>query len=71
MEVWFLSRGSDGGILASRGLDELQFLGVDLNTVGPYWYSEYLYRRPTPENLEDTVWHKSSAPVESSENANE
>ena len=43
-EVWFLMRDSDQSVRASRGLDELQFLGVDLNSVGPYWYSEYLYR---------------------------
>ena len=43
-DVWFLSRDNYGTIQISRGIDELQFLGVDLNTVGPYWYSEYLYR---------------------------
>jgi predicted ATPase len=42
-EVWFLSRNDNGSIQASRGLDELQFLNVDLNSVGPYWYSQYLY----------------------------
>jgi len=43
-EVWFLSRDSTGAIRATRGLDELQFMGIDLNSVGPFWYSEYLYR---------------------------
>jgi predicted ATPase len=42
-EVWFLMRNNHGEIHASRGLDELQFLGTDLSTVGPYWYSQYLY----------------------------
>jgi predicted ATPase len=42
-EVWFLTRDNNGVIQASRGLDELQFLGIDLNTIGPYWYSQYLY----------------------------
>ena len=43
-EVWFLMRDNTGTIQATRGLDELQFLGVDLNSVGPFWYSEFLYR---------------------------
>jgi predicted ATPase len=42
-EVWFLERDQYGTIQASRGLDELQFLNVDLNSLGPYWYSQYLY----------------------------
>jgi len=42
-EVWFLMRDKHGDIQASRGLDELQFLGADLSTIGPYWYSQYLY----------------------------
>ena len=42
-EVWFLMRDDTGSIQPTRGLDELQFLGVDLNSVGPYWYSQYLY----------------------------
>ncbi|MCL2710462.1 MAG: hypothetical protein FWE95_06250 [Planctomycetaceae bacterium] len=47
-DVWFLMRGNDGNIQTSRGLDELQFLGINLNLVGPYWYSEYLYREHVP-----------------------
>ena len=43
-EVWFLLRDDTGMISASRGLDALQFLGIDLNSVEPYWYSEHLYR---------------------------
>ena len=50
MEVWFLSRDNNGNIHVSRGLDELQFLGIDLRSVEPYWYSEYLYRERTLEN---------------------
>jgi len=46
-EVWFLLQDDGGTIRVSRGLDELQFLGVDLNSIGPYWYSEYLYRDQT------------------------
>ena len=46
-DVWFLMCGDDGGIQTTRGIDELQFLGIDLDTVGPYWYSEYLYRELT------------------------
>jgi len=63
MEVWFLSRDNDGSIHVSRGLDELQFLGVDLNTVGPYWYSEYLYREQTLEGTERAFLYGSSASV--------
>lgn len=43
-EVWFLSRDNNGSIYTARGIDELQFLGIDLDSVGPYWYSEYIYR---------------------------
>ena len=42
--VWFLLRNTHGSIHTSRGLDELLFLDVDIDSVGPYWYSEYLYR---------------------------
>jgi predicted ATPase len=42
-EVWFLVRDNNGMIQASRGLDELQFLNVDIDTIGPFWYSQYLY----------------------------
>jgi len=48
-DVWFLARDNNGSIHITRGLDELQFLGIDLNTVGPYWYSDYLYREQMPE----------------------
>jgi predicted ATPase len=43
-EVWMLTRNTAGEVEVSRGLDELVFQGVDLNTVGPYWYSDNLYR---------------------------
>ena len=60
-EVWFLSRDSNGSLQASRGLDELQFLGVDLNTLGPYWYSNYLYREQMLEDSDSTILQRSSA----------
>jgi hypothetical protein len=63
-EVWFLSRNNTGTIQVSRGLDELQFLGIDLNSVGPYWYSEYLYRDQMPEGLTSSVIYRSSAAAE-------
>ena len=59
-EVWFLLRDENGSIQMSRGLDELQFLGVDLNSVGPYWYSEYLYRDQETE-LASSIMQRSSA----------
>jgi len=54
-EVWFLSRDNNGSIHISRGLDELQFFGIDLNAVGPYWYSDYLYRDQVPEGSGSTI----------------
>ncbi|MDR3233308.1 MAG: AAA family ATPase [Planctomycetaceae bacterium] len=45
-EVWLLYKDSSGNIQASRCLDELQFQGIDLNTVGPYWWTDHLYRVP-------------------------
>ena len=58
-EVWFLSRDNQGSIQVSRGVDELQFLNVDLNSVGPYWYSQYLYPEQI-ENTSSTIVHRSS-----------
>jgi len=46
-EVWFLTQNEHGTIQASRGLDELQFLDVDLDAIGPFWYSQYLYTAQT------------------------
>jgi hypothetical protein len=43
-DVWILYKDTLGDIQATRGIDELQFSNVDLNTVGPYWWSDYLYR---------------------------
>jgi len=60
-EVWFLSRDNNGTIQASRGLDELQFLNVDLNTVGPYWYSQYIYPSQNMEPLSDSFVKKMSS----------
>jgi len=59
-EVWFLSRDINGNIQVSRGLDELQFLGIDLNVVGPYWYSDYLYREQMPEGTKSAILYRSS-----------
>jgi len=59
-EVWFLIQDSNGAIHGSRGIDELQFFGVDLNTVGPYWYSEHLYRDHMPEALSSSIMHRST-----------
>lgn len=43
-EVWMLNRDAHGVVKAFRALDELAFQGVDLNTIGPYWYTDYIYR---------------------------
>jgi hypothetical protein len=70
-EVWFLTRDAYGSIQVSRGLDELQFLGIDLTSVGPYWYSEYLYREQMPESLTNTVLSRSSISIKIQESAKE
>ncbi|MDR3198965.1 MAG: hypothetical protein LBU34_13955 [Planctomycetaceae bacterium] len=44
-EVWILYRDTQGDIKSTRALDELSFQGIDLNTIGPYWYSDYIYRK--------------------------
>ena len=44
-EVWLLYRDAQGDVKPGRALDELAFMGVDLNAVGPYWYTDYLYRK--------------------------
>jgi predicted ATPase len=44
-EVWILYKDAHGDIKSTRALDELFFQGIDLNTVGPYWYSDYVYRK--------------------------
>jgi predicted ATPase len=43
-EVWILYKDAQGDIKSTRALDELSFQGIDLNTIGPYWYSDYIYR---------------------------
>lgn len=43
-EVWMLNRDTSGMIKAIRALDELAFQGIDLNAIGPYWYTDYIYR---------------------------
>ncbi|MDR2705900.1 MAG: AAA family ATPase [Planctomycetaceae bacterium] len=44
-EVWILYKDASGDIKSTRALDELSFQGIDLNTVGPYWYSDHVYRK--------------------------
>jgi len=63
VNVWFLSRDNNGHIQTSRGIDELQFFGVDFNTVGPYWYSEYLYREQVMGDSKSAIIQGSSASV--------
>jgi predicted ATPase len=59
-EVWFLRRDEGGSIQASRGLDDLQFLDVDINSVGPYWYSQYIYSTQESSPLTSSIVEKSS-----------
>ncbi|GHT22726.1 ATPase [Planctomycetales bacterium] len=46
-EVWLFCKDKNGNIQASRCLDELQFQGVDLNSIGPFWWTDYIYRNNT------------------------
>ena len=41
-DVWILQEDRDGSPKVTRAYDELIFSGVDLNTIGPGWYSQYL-----------------------------
>ncbi|MDR1925075.1 MAG: hypothetical protein LBQ66_11950 [Planctomycetaceae bacterium] len=43
-EVWVFDFDNEGNIQVYRALDELAFQGINLNTIGPYWYTDYLYR---------------------------
>jgi len=62
-DVWFLSRDDYGSIRVSRGLDELQFLNIDINSVDPYWYSQHLYPRQNMDPVPDSIVQRpSSAP---------
>jgi predicted ATPase len=58
-DVWFVGRDESMSIKVSRGLDELQFLGVDMNSIGPYWYSDFLYREQTSDEQTNSVMQKS------------
>ena len=42
-EVWILQEDVDGFPRVSRAYDEIVYQGIDLNTVGAGWYSEYLH----------------------------
>ena len=59
-EVWFLMRDDRGSIQVSRGLDELQFLNIDLNSVGPCWYSQYLYPEHVSAGFSSSIAERSS-----------
>jgi len=58
--VWFLLRDDQGSVHVSRGIDELQFLNIDLNSVGPFWYSEYLYRDTEEWGMRSSFMQQSS-----------
>jgi len=44
-EVWILREDVDGFPRVSRAYDEVVYQGVDLNTIGPGWYSEFLHEK--------------------------
>lgn len=62
-EVWFLERDQQGFIQALRGLDELQFLNIDINSLGPCWYSQYIYPVFVSNSTFRSVAERSSASV--------
>ncbi|MDR3182343.1 MAG: hypothetical protein LBT89_05370, partial [Planctomycetaceae bacterium] len=43
-DVWLLYKDADGNLQTSRCLDELQFQGVDIDSIAPYWWTDYIYR---------------------------
>ncbi|MGL4594928.1 MAG: AAA family ATPase [Thermoguttaceae bacterium] len=43
-EVWILNRDSDGNVTTIRALDELVFQGIPLESIGPFWYTDFIYR---------------------------
>ncbi|GHT13352.1 ATPase [Planctomycetales bacterium] len=45
-DVWRLYSDPSGNTMASRCLDELQFQGINLDSVGPFWWTDYIYRNP-------------------------
>lgn len=63
-EVWFLRRDDSGSVRVSRGLDELQFFNIDLNSEIPNWYSQYIYPVPETGALNSSILNKSSASAE-------
>lgn len=44
-EVWILYEDTDGMTKCCRALDELVFQNIDLNTVGPCWYTNDIFRK--------------------------
>ena len=62
-EVWFLMRDDNGSIQVLRGLDELQFLNVDLNSVGPCWYSQYVYPEQITNGFSSSIIQRSAVGV--------
>ena len=45
-EVWIFQEGTDGYPLVSRAYDELIYQRVDMSTLGPGWYSEFIHGKP-------------------------
>ncbi len=46
-EVWLFFEDASGVTRTCRAYDELVFQGIDINTIGPGWYGEYLYNKKT------------------------
>ncbi len=44
-EVWILYEDTEGMTRCCRALDELTFQNIDLNTVGPGWYTNHIFRK--------------------------
>ena len=44
-EVWIFQEEADGHPRVTRAYDEIVYQGVDLNTIGPGWYSEILHEK--------------------------
>ncbi len=44
-EVWILYKDNDGVTRTCRALDELSFQNIDLDSIGPGWYTDHIFRK--------------------------
>lgn len=44
-DVWIIHENNDGETAVQRAYDELVYKEVDINSIGPGWYTEWLFRK--------------------------